>query len=192
MPSAGPTASAAAAAAGEGASAREHALLLFSDPLFAARPMMHVSLTPRHRLIHTHAVAEAAASSSSPSHRPLKRPRSREQEAASLSLPPCDVCKEKARAYCCPRCGVKTCSLACCKAHKAQVKTSTQRNDGHGTIHQQPAYHHLISSLLFSPWPLPSRIRRRAQAGETASRPCRSASSPTRSSAPVRDKRATD
>lgn len=36
-------------------------------------------------------------------------------------MPPCDVCKDRERAYCCPACGVKTCSLACCKAHKAQV-----------------------------------------------------------------------
>jgi hypothetical protein len=53
----------------------------------------------------------------SPLHRPLKRPRSQEEQ----SLPPCDMCKERERAYCCPRCGIKTCSLACCKAHKAQV-----------------------------------------------------------------------
>ena len=30
----------------------------------------------------------------------------------------CDVCSEGPRKYCCPRCGIKTCSLQCCVQHK--------------------------------------------------------------------------
>ena len=33
-------------------------------------------------------------------------------------LPPCAICRAKVALYCCPRCHTRTCSLACCRAHK--------------------------------------------------------------------------
>lgn len=45
-----------------------------------------------------------------------------EAEAKRAPVPLCELCKERERLYCCPRCSVKTCSLACCKAHKKQVR----------------------------------------------------------------------
>ena len=42
--------------------------------------------------------------------------------------PLCDVCGETERRYCCPRCGVLTCSLACCQQHKAESGCSGRRD----------------------------------------------------------------
>jgi hypothetical protein len=40
----------------------------------------------------------------------------------------CDCCREQAAKYRCPGCDAVTCSLACSKAHKIDVKCSGKRN----------------------------------------------------------------
>ncbi|CAN0021217.1 unnamed protein product, partial [Ectocarpus sp. 8 AP-2014] len=37
------------------------------------------------------------------------------------------VCGEKERRYCCPRCGKLTCSLPCYKRHKKEVRRNRER-----------------------------------------------------------------
>ncbi|CAN0495318.1 unnamed protein product, partial [Ectocarpus sp. 8 AP-2014] len=37
------------------------------------------------------------------------------------------VCGEKERRYCCPRCGKLTCSLPCYKQHKKEVRRNRER-----------------------------------------------------------------
>ncbi|KAI9228241.1 MAG: hypothetical protein DHS80DRAFT_1318, partial [Piptocephalis tieghemiana] len=39
----------------------------------------------------------------------------------------CEVCKDQEAKYTCPGCGVRTCCLACSKAHKEQNGCSGQR-----------------------------------------------------------------
>ncbi len=78
-----------------------------------------------------------------------------EEEVSSSSsshpptLPPCEVCGTHPRAYCSPRCSVKTCSLTCCKQHKATVgRWVGGRKEGRGKsallTHPciQPTHHH--------------------------------------------------
>lgn len=39
----------------------------------------------------------------------------------------CQVCGERDRRYCCPRCGKLTCSLPCCLQHKKVVRTHSKK-----------------------------------------------------------------
>lgn len=41
---------------------------------------------------------------------------------------PCEECGDHAWKYRCPRCDVKTCSLACSRAHKTRLDCSGKRN----------------------------------------------------------------
>ena len=45
-------------------------------------------------------------------------------EGAKRSAQPCAVCNNSVFKYKCPKCGAKSCSLSCVKAHKAQVSRS--------------------------------------------------------------------
>ncbi|KAL7527491.1 hypothetical protein ACHAXR_001980, partial [Thalassiosira sp. AJA248-18] len=42
------------------------------------------------------------------------------------SLPPCAICGADVAIYCCPRCHTRTCSLACCRAHKEGSKSNNE------------------------------------------------------------------
>ncbi len=37
------------------------------------------------------------------------------------------VCQERERRYCCPRCGKLTCSLPCCLRHKKEVRSYDEK-----------------------------------------------------------------
>lgn len=59
-------------------------------------------------------------------------------EAGGIETPPgqtplsgtplCGVCQTDPSRYCCPGCGVRTCSLACVKEHKTSTECSGKRN----------------------------------------------------------------
>ncbi len=47
----------------------------------------------------------------------------------------CEECSDAAARYCCPGCGVRTCSLPCSKAHKeASGAVGGSRGRAHGTL----------------------------------------------------------
>lgn len=57
----------------------------------------------------------------------------REDQASSVGGDPplgllCEICQARQRQYKCPRCGVFTCSLECCKRHKVQTECSGRRD----------------------------------------------------------------
>ena len=52
---------------------------------------------------------------------------SNNQPKSESSLPPCEICQKKIAIYCCPRCSIRTCSLTCCRSHKAKSKDSGGR-----------------------------------------------------------------
>ena len=63
----------------------------------------------------------------------MKRPREQDDdsteqadEGATAAL--CEVCHAVARKYCCPRCSMLTCSLACCTRHKMEHDCSGRRD----------------------------------------------------------------
>lgn len=43
-------------------------------------------------------------------------------------VPFCAVCNLRKRKYCCPRCGILTCTLECCLRHKKEAKCSGKRD----------------------------------------------------------------
>lgn len=43
-------------------------------------------------------------------------------------IPKCGVCGQADSKYCCPRCNVRSCSLTCCKRHKADSNCNGQRD----------------------------------------------------------------
>ncbi|RUP44553.1 hypothetical protein BC936DRAFT_149300 [Jimgerdemannia flammicorona] len=55
-------------------------------------------------------------------------------ESAALpnrAPPPCEQCHVRFSKYRCPRCSVRTCSLACSKSHKAATGCSGERSKNH-------------------------------------------------------------
>lgn len=44
-------------------------------------------------------------------------------------LPPCEICSNKTAIYCCPRCSIRTCSLACCRSHKIKSAPDDDENE---------------------------------------------------------------
>ena len=45
-------------------------------------------------------------------------------EKRPATLPPCQVCNIETAIYCCPRCNIRTCSLACCQKHKTKDEST--------------------------------------------------------------------
>ena len=56
-------------------------------------------------------------------------PRENVSRIASRILPMCTVCLKCRAKYTCPRCGVQTCSLECCRAHKSETSCTGKRDD---------------------------------------------------------------
>jgi HIT zinc finger len=44
------------------------------------------------------------------------------------TLPKCEICQASESQYTCPRCGLRTCSLACCREHKVATGCSGKRD----------------------------------------------------------------
>ncbi len=85
--------------------------------------------------------SDAAASSAAPaSAPPLKRAR-----VSST----CAVCALAVAKYTCPRCSVRTCSLACVRAHKRDTGCNGQRDKTAFVSIKQMNANHLVSDLHF-------------------------------------------
>ena len=53
-----------------------------------------------------------------------------ESEKSRSALRRCEECNENKSLYQCPGCGIRTCSLLCCQAHKKRTKCSGKRSRG--------------------------------------------------------------
>ncbi|KAM7534321.1 hypothetical protein Aperf_G00000112250 [Anoplocephala perfoliata] len=61
----------------------------------------------------------------------------------------CAVCSVNDALYTCPRCAMRTCSLGCCKAHKATYNCSGKRNVAAFVDKRDYNYFHFLSDYRF-------------------------------------------
>ena len=61
----------------------------------------------------------------------MRNSRGGDEEGADEEQYLCGVCRSEQRKYCCPRCGVLSCSLQCCVAHKRASVCSGRRDVSH-------------------------------------------------------------